>query len=215
MRKHIAALSVVELLSALAVIATLAAFASPSIIKNIESAKASRCLSNLRALGSAAILYSNDNNGRIPQSSHQGPTASWQNVLAPYLSNNRKLYKSPLAPNQKQSFSYAINDYLTIKPYGAPNANFSRRQSIDYPSKTLFLTLMTKEYGPTDHFHFASSEDGGYTPAAFEAQVQTDVCSGTGHYLFLDGHVEVLSWEFIQTELTQIGSPFIDPSGKQ
>jgi prepilin-type N-terminal cleavage/methylation domain-containing protein/prepilin-type processing-associated H-X9-DG protein len=223
MDKNRSAFSLLEMLVAMAVAAVVAALAISGASKALESSKVAKCLGNLRAIGSASALYSADNNGRIPQSSHQGPADKWRRVLRPYLEggdaapgaqDSARAYRSPVAPAPLQDFSYAINDFLTAKPYGAAHLNYSRRQSIDSPAQTLFFTLMTAEFGPTDHFHFASSEDGGFSPGGFSSQVQTDVRQGSGHYLFVDGHVERLAWEQVKNELQRPGSKFIDPTGQ-
>jgi prepilin-type processing-associated H-X9-DG protein len=64
-----------------------------------------------------------------------------------------------------------------------------------------------------DHFHFADSVDGGYSPAAFQAQVDAMRHAGSANYLFVDGHVESRSWTKVSEELIRIGSRFVNPEG--
>ncbi len=211
---HDRAFTLIELLAVLAIVAVLTSFALAGYQRTLDSAKATQCLGHLRAIGVAAALFSSDHDGLFPQSTHQGPGEAWQYVLPAYLEGrDKEVFKSPVAPNPRQDFSYAINDFLTRSPYGAPDLNLSRRQNVGTPTATLFFTLMTAAYGPTDHFHFASAEDGGASVAGFASQVETDVANGRGHYLFVDGHVSAIPWEQIQTELRRPGSTFVDPRG--
>ncbi len=208
------AFTLVELLATIAIVATLASVSLVGYRRTVDSAKAANCLAHLRAIGVAAVNFGAENDGLFPQSTHQGPAEAWQHVLPDYLDGrDAEVFKSPLAPAPRQSFSYAINDFLTRSPYGAPDLNLTRRQNVGVPSQTLFFTLMTAAYGPTDHFHFASAEDGGSSPSAFSWQVETDVANGRGHYLFVDGHASAVPWEQIKTELTRSGSTFVDPRG--
>ncbi len=210
------AFSLIELLAVIAILAILASFAAAGYQRAIDSSKAVECLGHLRAIGVAAANFGVEHDGLFPQSRHQGAREAWQHVLPEYLDGRSKeVFKSPLAPNPRQSFSYAINDFLTRSPYGAPDLNLSRRQNVGAPSKTLFFTLMTAAYGPTDHFHFASAEDGGFSPSGFAWQVQTDVANGRGHYLYVDGHASAVPWKEIETELKRPNSTFVDPRGSQ
>ncbi len=208
------AFTLVELLATIAIVATLASVSLVGYRRVLDSAKATSCLAHLRTIGVAAANFGSEHDGLFPPSTHQGPAEAWQAVLPEYLDGRGKeVFKSPVAPNPRQSFSYAINDFLTRSLYGAPDLNMSRRQNVGTPSKTLFFTLMTAAYGPTDHFHFASAEDGGASPSGFAWQVETDVANGRGHYLFVDGHASALPWEQIKPELSRIGSTFVDPRG--
>jgi prepilin-type processing-associated H-X9-DG protein len=213
LKKSTSAFTLIEMLVVMAIIIALAAAAMAANGHMQSQTKVIKCLNNLRTIGAASALYSVDNGGLIPQSSHQGPSKRWEVTLPPYMENTKDAFKSPLAPNPKQSYSYAINDFLCANPYGAESVNFSLRHNVPAPGKTLLFTLMTSAYGKTDHFHFADQEDSGYTPAAFSWQVQTDVEQNSGHYLFLDGHVEVIPWVTVKKELTRPGSQFIDPRG--
>jgi prepilin-type processing-associated H-X9-DG protein len=200
------------LLAVIAIVATLASVSLIGYQRTLVSAKATACLAHLRAIGVASALFSTENDGLFPQSTHQGPRSAWQYVLPAYLDGQAdEVFKSPLAPNPAQPFSYAINDYLTKSPYGAPQLNYSRRQNVDSATQTLLFSLMTAAYGPTDHFHFAG---GGISSASFQGQVQTDVANGRGHYLYVDGHASAVTWDQIQTELNRPGSKFIDPTGR-
>lgn len=208
------AFTLVELLAALAIIITVVALGAAGIVTMTKKAQVTKCLGHLRAIGRAAALFSTENDGRLPQSTHQGPALAWQYTLPPYLEGlDKKVFVSPLAADPKQAISYSINDFLTSHPYGAVSLDYSRRQCVSSPATTLFFTLSSKEHGGADHFHFADGEEGGYSPSGFASEVQVDVLGGAGHYLFVDGHVERIAWKTLTNELTRPGSKFIDPTG--
>ena len=69
--------TLVELLVVLATISILAALLLPILGKAKVKAQQARCLSNLRQLGLAWIMYFSDNNGRLAQSYPVNNTNAW------------------------------------------------------------------------------------------------------------------------------------------
>lgn len=59
--------TLIELLVVIAIIAILAAILFPLFVKAKESAKRAACLDNLKQLGTAVMLYTDDNQGRYPK----------------------------------------------------------------------------------------------------------------------------------------------------
>src|SRR5436309_11525355 len=60
------AFTLVELLVVIGIIALLVSILLPSLNRAREAAKATKCLSNLRQLGLAFVMYTNENQGRFP-----------------------------------------------------------------------------------------------------------------------------------------------------
>ena len=208
MVKNQSAFSLVELLVAIAIIVGLAAAGLAGTSQIIEKSKSSKSLSNLRQIGVAALTYAADNNGQLPQSSHQGPVLVWTRTLKEYIPAS--LFISPLDSTGRY-LSYAINDFVTAFPEGAASVDYSRLVNQPSPASTLYLAISNKNSQNSDHFHFA---EYGFSPANFAAEVWVDIVDKSSHYLFVDGHVEVLRWDTVQTLLTQSGSTFIRPDGK-
>lgn len=203
------AFTLLELLTATAIIALLAVLGA-GVFQHVQRReKIIRSLDSLRALGAASLLYSAENEGALPPSDHAG--LSWRTALRPFLGGaDAQVYRNPLDLHPTRSQSYAINDYLTHEPYGAEHLDFTRRAAVPEGHATLLFAVKARKYAGGDHFHFADAESGA-SPAAFAVQVAVELASGEGHYLFVDGHVEAIPWEQLKQRLQQPDCNFTHP----
>ena len=60
------AFTLIELLIVLAIVAILAAILMPTFLSAREQARKATCVSNMRQLGMALIIYAQDNDDRLP-----------------------------------------------------------------------------------------------------------------------------------------------------
>ena len=192
------------------VVATLAALAAAGLSSAVERSRSVKCLNNLRQIGVSSLAFAADNGGVLAQSSHQGPSRTWTKVLKDY-GLSAKQFVSPFDKTGR-TLSYGINDFLTEKPAGAPDLDFSRQQSQPYPSETFYAGVLHPNQQNTDHFHFAEE---GFSAGDFQSEVWVEMIRRASHYLFADGHVENLSWSTVQNKLSQPGSRFVRPDGTQ
>jgi prepilin-type N-terminal cleavage/methylation domain-containing protein/prepilin-type processing-associated H-X9-DG protein len=113
MRREDRAFTLVELLVVIAIIAVLMAVLLPAMNRAREQANQVTCLSNLRQLDMAIMMYCQDNQGWFPRAApYTAPSQPestqdwiwWQQTSNPFVAPNRDIFNSP------------ILKYLGIKP---------------------------------------------------------------------------------------------------
>ncbi len=145
------AFTLIELLVALAIIIILAAILFPVFEQAAKKAESTTCLSNLRGLALAAMLYSDDHDDYLPPAlmpaSPPGYAICWDRLLLPYL-RNQEMYVCISDPNPTPGpawtyslrHSYGINLTLTMVG-GYQAASLNRHQLSDAGRAILFFDL--------------------------------------------------------------------------
>lgn len=211
-QKRRAGFTLIDLMAVGAVAAILVVFSFPTLVQSAIDARTALCAGNLAQVGRAVATYTEEHDGVLPGNQHSQP--SWVEALAKYCPTN--IYRCPdevISGQYARAYTIALNDFLTPHPYGARKIDFSKRSSIVAPAETMMFTESSEEYRAYDHFHFADARENGYGPEAFAEQVDVERHSQGANYLFVDGHVDELSWSNgARPKLTFPGSRFVNPS---
>lgn len=113
--------TLIELLTVIAIVAVLTTLLIPVVGRVRAKAQAAECTSNLRQMTAAALLYSSQNKGKLPQPLPGGGEDNWPNTLAEYVG-------VPLPLELKQSVMTCPTQY-TLKPQAR---TYSLNRQLDF-----------------------------------------------------------------------------------
>lgn len=183
--------TLIELLVVIAIIAILAAILFPVFARARAKARQAACMSNVKQLGTATIMYAQDYDGIMPMWGYGGSDPddtvadgayTWDTVIMPYL-KNQQILRCPdnhkRTPSGAIPRSYAMPRYVSAQSQDAPPA----------PASTVM------------YFDKGAKDVGVWGDAAAENFFQTSGCTGYGldttlwhnggkNFVFLDGHAK-------------------------
>ncbi|MCL5019575.1 MAG: prepilin-type N-terminal cleavage/methylation domain-containing protein [Patescibacteria group bacterium] len=87
--------TLIELLVVIAIIAILAAILFPVFARAKEKGRQITCASNLKQIGQALIMYTNDNGGLIPPAGRLGSKLQLQDFFIPRYISSYKVFRCP------------------------------------------------------------------------------------------------------------------------
>lgn len=207
--------SLVELLASITIVIVLGSLSFAGYNSARGKANSVECVSRLRALGQGILLYTTENGGQFPKSSHSG--SSWAASVAPYLGEpvldssleyrTRDVFQCPsTATSDSSSWSYGVNVFFELSstlrytPAGLPilgsrdsykgsPATWNRLSAVPLPSRTVLLAENPHQVAD----HFMAHQWSSLLTA--RNAVASSRHSGKSNFAFVDGHVSTLSIE--------------------
>jgi prepilin-type N-terminal cleavage/methylation domain-containing protein/prepilin-type processing-associated H-X9-DG protein len=203
--------TLVELLVVIGIIAVLIGILLPALNRAREAANRATCMSNLRQIGIATMLYIHDNKGHYPAGRFDPNLGSGNYIfdaraqlLDKYCSKKIQLAVCPSDPNGDvaKHVSYTANEWLIHPiPWGGIGT-FGEEQSPKYSKikQSPRVVYMTDLWAPglssgdVDHWpHFGQFESLIDVYIVSEKWMSYNKCHGKGaNWLMADCHVEYL-----------------------
>ena len=207
LRNRKASFTLIELLVVIAIIAILAAMLLPALSQAREKARQAKCMSNLKQIGLAFIMYANDQDDYLPPynaSPTGGDYVYYTNLLinGGYLPNTGWQSESYgeirtgiwLCPSAKSFYwggGYGISLRHVFKiPNGTPSVKLS---SISRSSNIMLIG--DAQYMRDDERAVFVMECPLCRNWSTEYSTASTRHSGRGNYCFIDGHVASVSYD--------------------
>lgn len=190
--------TLIELLVVIAIIAILAAILFPVFARARQAAHKTQCLSNMKQMGLAFRMYTDDNNGGYPPALHEHDVGSWIEGLQKYTTDNL-VRQCPTDPSINwgetrgtRRSSYAINFYFTPPgPHDHHGENgYWKDSMVQNPANSIYICEVA-----------VNSTEESVRPAEWlegadpEQEVRTKAHNDGSNYTFIDGHAQWMKFE--------------------
>lgn len=211
--------TLVELLSAIGIVALLTAILVPATTSVRRKSEAAKCMHNLKQIGSLMHLYAADQEGSLPPLYREGGNGSglsWVDLLHPYeggeleslnFQKNTKIYYCPTFLGTGSKFvasgyptSFTVNGQI-VKDVSGANSPV-RLNTISRPGRTFLLVdgLPNDKGGRASINSFTQAlPDGG------SSRVNYSLHGHSANFLFVDGHVERVAEDSVGSSIYHDG----------
>jgi prepilin-type processing-associated H-X9-DG protein len=172
-RQRTVAFTIIELLVVIAILAVLLALLLPTLNRVRLQARSLGCLANLRQMGTALILYQQDNANRLPWAFDftSSPTTTWSGLLSKYYlkgSTGSSVFRCPNAVVPEVGTHYSANPSV-MREHRSGDPDTYRYLRIGRFSEVVMVLDGAQ----------ASVTGGGAEP---QAKVDTDTGGGLNQY---------------------------------
>ncbi|MBI5763819.1 MAG: prepilin-type N-terminal cleavage/methylation domain-containing protein [Planctomycetes bacterium] len=200
--------TLIELLVVIAIMSLLISILLPALARSRQLGRSTACKANLRSLIQGALMYADNNDGRLPSiglgyGEDQDTSVSWLTVMIRETGNSQVTHcPSDTSPhwiqpipelNRVRTNSYGGQAYLTGEVEGKEEFNILTR--IPRPSATI-VWVEIAEVGPyagVDHVDPSDWLPNLKENAANQVFVTRHL--GKANYGMADGHVEAMTFE--------------------
>jgi prepilin-type N-terminal cleavage/methylation domain-containing protein/prepilin-type processing-associated H-X9-DG protein len=216
-RIHRPGFTLIELLTVIAIIGILAAILIPVVGRVRESARQAVCASNLRQITMGMLVYATEHDGRLPAmgsagSPHVDDWVYWQapddrnhlrhhsnSALMPYVGGavDVNLFRCPTDldyQNYPYQYSYAMNSAIAREPHGHADDGRFPMGFVDRVLDPTRIVMMLEEGGPGERFGGKRNDAVVILPGDKLGIRHGD----RGNVSFMDGHVELVSKDFLR-----------------
>lgn len=222
----------IELLASIAIIAVLAALSYAGLQNFTASARDTKCISNLKQIGSAMFAYASENNGQLPpvrQAINAGDV--WQQVLVKSGYTSQETMFCPAAtqtgrgwldtqPDYGASARTSGNNALVGSRVGLlGDANAPRRlATINNPSKVLMVAdacapavnVFRGTWSLDLRWFLKPTSTISQSNVAPRHRIKNnDMLTGSFGAVFADGHAEMLKWNDSRFQDTEFLRQFL------
>lgn len=209
------AFTLVELLVVISVIALLLGILTPVLGRARKKAQSITCVSRMRQIGMASVMYVQDNDGYFARSSHSAASVGclrWGPAFMPYLGYGpykgsktpaweaafQKFYRCLSDKRKNLTYSYGKNVWFELDPYETGEAMGTSRGPTYHTVTQVRCPCGTVEFGELsspggeDHFmaHFWLMDTDIFEGMDTTLEVDTKRHGGMANYTYVDGHVE-------------------------
>jgi prepilin-type N-terminal cleavage/methylation domain-containing protein/prepilin-type processing-associated H-X9-DG protein len=198
------AFTLVELLVVITIIAVLASMLLPALARAKAQASGIHCLSQMRQIGLATLLYADDHESRLPRSTHSAMAYGqlpWGYALLPYVAGQQYtgqnaawtntfngIYRCPKDKRRNADWSYGKSVYPELTEDETGGRTWARIEQIPRPSVTVLFA--EKASGSmADHFMANFWREGG------QPEVDQHRHGKRSNYILCDGRASSLRFE--------------------
>ncbi len=220
MRSKNAAFTLIELLVVIAIIAILAAILFPVFAQARDKARQTACLSNVKQIGTAFMMYAQDYDEYLPLTTYPVVANTWTDQAQPYI-KNRQVFRCPSDRSQNWTTPQATPSSILdptppvlrrasyfLNAYMSGSSQYANLAGVAAPASVIYLG--ESQDGVTrDHFHpFNWNQETPANPlysgfmhgATFDdAKNETKELALRRHadgsnFVYLDGHAKWSKW---------------------